>query len=366
MTTYTTPDQIRIRPSNNISPLRQRFVPPQSPTSSPSLGGSPHSPTSPMYQVKYKDYESAIRAVAQLESELNEFQQSSYELEKELEKELLALEDANQELQDKNDSLTKEIKHVQNARFEMEKEIQRSKDELLKKCQRLEQELEIKTSRLVDIEILNDSIEQSERNLDVSYKELEEKYHISQEKIVILEAEISDSKDELFKEQLNHQNTKNELEDLRVKYDQLLKSQSQTHPTTSNPESRPTSMSRSTSLRQLHSMIEHTKDMESKIDNIKLSLNKNQNLKIHRIKSATTTRVSTTHITTTTPAAITTPSQSKPPRRTIPQSPSSYKLSSFTSSKLNALDTIEGSPNIKSAHDTDNNTNKIFGGKLRS
>lgn len=314
---------------------------PQSNTSSPERS---------YCQVKYKDYESALAAIQQLEAELNEFQTSSYELEKELEKELSALELDNEELKLKNEEITEELKDLKQQKFTTEKELERVRAELDSKIEKLEKDLEAKNSKIVDIEILNDNIEQSERNLNVSYKELEENYYASMEKIILLEQELSDARNQTMKEQLNHQNTKNELAEWKAKA--TIKPAK----TSSNP--RPLSqskMSKSNSIRQLHSMIEQSKGMESRIGNIKASLH-SKTFKLNgKSKSSTTTKLSNTTITTSTPMS----SQSKP-RRKIPLSPSSFKLSSFTAGSFAKMEKIEGSP-AKPAKDF----NKIFGSELK-
>lgn len=315
---------------------------PQSNTSSPERS---------FCEVKYKDYESALAAIQQLESELNEFQTSSYELEKELEKELSALELDNEELKLKNVELCEDLKELQNKKFAMEKELEKVCAGLESKLERLEKELEVKNSKIVDIEILNDNIEQNERNLNVSYKELEENYHSAMEKIILLEQELSDARDLTMKEQLNHQNTKNEMAEWRSKYEAALKPKK----TSTNP--RPlsqTKMSKSNSMRQLHTMIEQSKGMESRIGNIKTSLN-SRNFRLHgKSKSSTTTKLTNTTITTSTPLA----SHSKVKRK-IPLSPSSFKLSSLTNGGFAKMEKIEGSP-AKPATDF----NKIFGGEF--
>ncbi|CCH42693.1 putative nuclear distribution protein [Wickerhamomyces ciferrii] len=350
----STPETNRVRRLDLIS---------ESPLSNTS------SPDRSFCQVKYKDYESAIDAIQQLEAELNEFQTSSYELEKELEKELTALELDNEELKIKNEEIQDQLNEIQREKIDKEKEFNKIRTELQNKIVKLEKDLEIKNSKIVDIEILNDNIEQNERNLNLSYKELEENYNSSVEKIILLEQEINDSKNQLMMEKLNHQNTKIELNEFKTKFEALerrstTKSRSLSNPinpsssTSSTTSSIPLSnskMTKSNSIRQLHSMIEQSKGMESRIGNIKTSLN-TKSLKLHREpKSSTTTKLTNATITTSTPSS----SQVKPKRK-IPLSPSSFKLSSFAGSSFNKMEKIEGSP-AKPAKDF----NKIFGNELK-
>lgn len=319
---------------------------PQSNTSSPDRS---------YCQVKYKDYESALAAIQQLEAELNEFQTSSYELEKELEKELSALELDNEELKLKNEEVTENLKDLQMKKVETEKEFEKIRNELEAKVEKLEKELESKNTKIVDIEIKNDNIEQNERNLNISYKELEENYNSSMEKIILLEQELTDTKDQIMKEQLNHQNTKNELNEWKTKYEALVAAGKKSSNQASKPLAQ-SKMSKSNSIRQLHTMIEQSKGMESRIGNLKTSLH-SKNFKLNgKAKSSTTTKLTNTTITTSTPLA----SQSKP-RRKLPLSPSSFKLSSFTGANDFAkMENIEGSP-AKPAADF----NKIFGSELK-
>lgn len=322
------------------------------PADSPQSNAS--SPDRSYCQVKYKDYESALAAIQQLEAELSEFQTSSYELEKELEKELSALELDNEELKLKNEEITENLKELQLKKVETEKEFDKIRNELEIKIEKLEKELESKNTKIVDIEIKNDNIEQNERNLNISYKELEENYNSSMEKIILLEQELSDAKDQTMKEQLNHQNTKNELNELKIKYETLVSSSKKINqkPLTQSK------MSKSNSIRQLHTMIEQSKGMESRIGNIKTSLH-SKNFKLNgKSKSSTSTKLTNTTITTSTPLAS---SQSTKPRRKLPLSPSSFKLSSFTmANDFTKMEKIEGSP-AKPAADF----NKIFGSELK-
>jgi len=335
----STPETSRIRRLDILTES------PQSNTSSPDRS---------YYPVKYKDYESAIAAIQQLEAELNEFQTSSFELEKELEKELSALELDNEELKLKNEELTEELKEAKLKRISIENDFDKIRNELVTKISKLEKELDLKNSKIVDIEIMNDNIEQNERNLNTSYKELEENYNLSMEKIILLEHELSDSRDQALKEKLIHQNVINELAELKVKYEALEKKYEKPVLTNTRPLSQ-SKMSKSNSMRQLHTMIEQSKGMESRIGNIKTSLHSKTFKFNNKPKSTTTTKLTNTTITTSTPLAV---SESKP-RKKIPLSPSSFKLSSLTSGGFAKMEKIEGSP-AKPAKDF----NKIFGSEL--
>jgi chromosome segregation ATPase len=348
-----------------------------------SFSRSPRTPE--MLEVKYKDYQSAIEAIQQLETELNEFQTSSYELEKELEKELMDLELKNEDLHEKVDELEEKLKRNKKYQIEKENEFSDLRSALQKEIEIIRRELSEKTSRLIDIEIANDNFEQNERNFESNQSELKEEYNKVLERNILLETEVSELKKLLLKEQLNNQNIQNELNDLRS----MHKPSSHSRKTSNSSQTLP----RSNSLLQLHSIRTQSKEMGTKLDNIKFSL---QTDKISHLinfnrksKADITTKLSNTHITTQTPGSATSSSsilttcndapsndtasiEHTAKKKIIPLSPNSFTLSSLIGSgkaKLNKMEIIKGSPNKATLKDNEEKIKhskgrKSFGGLL--
>ncbi|KAH3673558.1 hypothetical protein WICMUC_003665 [Wickerhamomyces mucosus] len=308
-------------------------------------------PASPMYQVKYKDYETCIEVIKQLETELNEFQTSSYELEKELELELNLLETENEKFQKENKELTFEVNNLKQGKKNSEDLLNITKNELNSKIEKLESTITEKTTKLINVEIENDNITERERELRDEIIDLNLNLSIQTEKAILLENEIEQLKNNLILVELKNQNLNNqvkhlneEISDLKVhknlpKQSQttslansspLLSTTSSTHQQ-SSPYTKSKKLNRSNSIIQLHSMIQQTKKMGYKIDNIKSSLNS---------KSKTTTKISNTNIMTT---------SSYIPKK-IPSSPSSLKLSSKLNKNFEKMDKINGSPNDKNIY----------------
>jgi chromosome segregation ATPase len=319
--------------------------------------------TSTAMPMKNGDLQSALQAIQQLESELEEFQTSSYELEKELEKELDALEGENEKLRDKMAQIELDLEVMKEESIQYKQTVEEEKKQMAIKMKELELDLEKKRKQLVESEIQNEDYQQQERNLESGYKDVIDKYELSEERCVLLESEVSDVKEELAKERLKHQNTILELQQVTKQLQQYLERQT---PKTEVSVSR--RFSRSNSLRQLHSMLSQTHHMEDKLEHIKHSLHGNV-----KRKTTPTTVVSNVGVTLSTEGTVAKGKErkwwnsdngemkilshskgDKTPRatrtkRTIPLSPSSFTLSSLAT-RIEGLDTIEGSPN-KDTHE---------------
>lgn len=322
---------------------------------------------SPVFRMKHRDLHSALEAIKQLETELEEFQTSSYELEKELEQELDSLERENDRLKQEVEQRSLDLEVLKEESAEFKHTAEAEKRQLLVRVKELEKEVEKKQRQLVESEIQNEDFQQQERNLASVYREAMDKYELSEEKNVLVETELSSLKDDFSKEVLAHQNTRNELAQLKKSIEEQGKSNSTTR-----------RINRSNSLRQLHSMLSHTTDMENKLENIKHSLHGGHGGQGVQRKTSATTVVSNVGVVLSTEGSVTsvvqqqqqrhrssnhwwkretegfhtisqsgsaaTPKARKPARRKIPLSPSSFTLSSLASKLTGSLDTIEGSP----------------------
>lgn len=231
-------------------------------------------------------FQMALKQINQLETELADFQQSSYELEQELEKELNALEDKNEKLEDKIAAKQKDIENWKAKYVELEAEFNNLNSKNEDKFKNYKKELQSVRSKLVNIEILNDNIEQNERILSINLNDLESKYNDSLEKIALIESELNYKDELLLKEKLNHQNTKNQLSELQAELDKYKphsdnEQEVSQHDDTSRHASIAGSVGsmalselskklpKSNSMKQLHNMIEQTKFMENRVESIR-------------------------------------------------------------------------------------------------
>ncbi|ODV62856.1 uncharacterized protein ASCRUDRAFT_79487 [Ascoidea rubescens DSM 1968] len=251
--------------------------------------------------ISHKRYKEALNQINQLENELSEFQSSSYELEQELEKELNDLDSKNESLKLNLIESEKETSLWKNKFFNLQKDLQNQSVKAQEQISNYKNELSNTRNKLINIEIINDNIEQNERKLNVNLNELDSKYNDTLEQVALLESELDYKNELLLKEQLEHQNTRNSLLEVQKELDNLKNSinKSTSASTTStglplifnsigifgntnNNLSRTPSNSldstsqrsfpKSNSIRQLHDMINQAKGMESRVENIKISL----------------------------------------------------------------------------------------------
>ncbi|GMM38941.1 hypothetical protein DASC09_062800 [Saccharomycopsis crataegensis] len=229
----------------------------------------------------------ALKQIQQLENELSDFQQSSYELEQELEKELNDLETRKQELEEALESKRKEAENWKAKYVRLESEFNNVTSRNEDKFKNYKKELQSVRSKLVNIEILNDNIEQNERILSINLNDLETKYNDSLERIALLESEINYKDEALLKEKLDNQNTQNQFNELKGEIDKLRSQQKQKlqreksqsgqssssiFDSTGNAsvsESVRNNIPKSNSIKQLHNMIEQTKFMENRVETIR-------------------------------------------------------------------------------------------------
>lgn len=221
-------------------------------------------------------YETALKQINELETELSEFQQSSYELEQELEKELNSLEEKKKKLEAQLAEKQRQVDSWKQKYVALEHDFGELSHKNEEKFKNYKLELKSVRSKLINIEIMNDNIEQNERMLGINLDEIETKYNDSLEKIALLESEV-DYKDEmLLKERLNHQNTKTQLLEWKSRSDGTMRPAKERA-----EESRMGSkLAKSNSIKQLQNMIEHTKCMENKVENIRRSIRPSKTRKV--------------------------------------------------------------------------------------
>lgn len=114
-------------------------------------------------------YEQAMKQIAQLESELSEFQISSRELESELEKELIISENQYGTMEAKWKNAIEERDSWKNKYIESQQEVAQSELSKQLEIKKLKEALSLAKQQLRDVEITNDDLEQHERYAFYSY-----------------------------------------------------------------------------------------------------------------------------------------------------------------------------------------------------
>ncbi|KAL8383807.1 hypothetical protein RB599_006245 [Gaeumannomyces hyphopodioides] len=149
------------------------------PSSPPSAGASAEDQLS-WYKAQYE----------QLELELVDFQQSSKELEGELEKDLEAADKRERGLQEKAEALGFEVDEWKTKYREAKAEANAAQNTLEKEVTSLRDTNRTLQLKLRDIEVANDDYARQARNTTSSLDDLESKYNVAIERAVLLEEEI--------------------------------------------------------------------------------------------------------------------------------------------------------------------------------
>lgn len=228
-------------------------------------------PTSPSSISSSDRLTLALKQIQQLETELTDFQKSSYELEQELEKELTALEDQNNEYKEEIARKNKEIDTWRTKYVQLERELSNLNTLYQDRFRKYKTELHSVRSQLVNIEIMNDNIEQNERLLSINLNDLESKYNDSLEKIALLEGELSYKEELLLKEKLKNQNLQNEYGEIK---ERLLVAKARnevgmSYDTGNASMDLSRCIPKLNLIKQLHNMIEQTKFMENRVETLR-------------------------------------------------------------------------------------------------
>lgn len=175
------------------------------PSSPPSAEASPEDQLS-WYKSQYE----------QLELELADFQQSSKELEGELEKDLEAADKRERVLQEKAESLAYEVDEWKTKYREAKAEANAAQNTLEKEVTSLRDTNRTLQLKLRDIEVANDDYARQARNTTSSLDDLESKYNVAIERAVLLEEEIKIGEQERETLRIDCQRLKDELSDLKI------------------------------------------------------------------------------------------------------------------------------------------------------
>ncbi|KAF9154715.1 NADH:ubiquinone oxidoreductase [Mortierella sp. AD011] len=161
----------------------------------------------------YKNYAKRVEEdLADTRYQLEEFQQSSKELEDELEKEVESTERRYNEIRIRNDAMRQEVEEWKEKYHQTVKDSNANINQLTRQLDVLKQQTEMFIKKERALEQDNDDLERTERATKWSLQELEIKYNAAVEKTAILESEVT-AKAALTEEV---QRLKDELRDANV------------------------------------------------------------------------------------------------------------------------------------------------------
>ncbi|EGW34507.1 uncharacterized protein SPAPADRAFT_59942, partial [Spathaspora passalidarum NRRL Y-27907] len=162
-----------------------------------------------------------ISKVVELESILNDFQQSSKELERALEDELQELETRNNKLKRDITVLQDHLTQEKRKNIKLNAEINDIQESTSGKIKSLEEEVRGLSQKLVRIEIVNDSMESNDRILCNKYEISQEFSNELLEKVALLEDEYDRERKLNLERQLHITNYQNQINDLKVEIRKL-------------------------------------------------------------------------------------------------------------------------------------------------
>ncbi|KAL9618660.1 MAG: hypothetical protein Q9160_006627 [Pyrenula sp. 1 TL-2023] len=155
----------------------------------------------------------------QLEAELADFQNSSRELEAELERDIEASEKRERQLKEKSESLGYEVEEWK-AKYKQAKiESGSVQNNLQKEITTLRDSSRTFQLKLRDIEVQNDDFERQARNTESSLEDMESKYSVAIERSVMLEEEVKLGEQEREGLRIESQRLRDELSDLKIEAD---------------------------------------------------------------------------------------------------------------------------------------------------
>ncbi|KAF9431402.1 NADH:ubiquinone oxidoreductase [Entomortierella beljakovae] len=153
---------------------------------------------------------------------LEEFQQSSKELEDELEKEIESTEKQYNEVKIRNEAMRQEVEEWKEKFYGSVKDSNNNINQLTRQLEGLRQQTEMFIKKERELEQNNDDLERNERATQWSLQEMERKYNVALERQAMLENEVS-AKTALSEEV---QRLKDELRDTNVELAVMKSNQS--------------------------------------------------------------------------------------------------------------------------------------------
>ncbi|KAL5120829.1 NADH:ubiquinone oxidoreductase [Pleosporales sp. CAS-2024a] len=154
-----------------------------------------------------------------LETELQEFQHSSKELEAELERDVEESEKRERKLQEKAERLGFEVEEWKTKYRQSKTEANNAQSILQKEITALRDSQRTLQLKLRDIEVQSDDFERQARHQTSSLEDVESKYNVSIERAVMLEEELKIGEQEREALRIETQRLRDELSDLHIEAD---------------------------------------------------------------------------------------------------------------------------------------------------
>lgn len=175
--------------------------------------------TSTQLQTLSKD--ELIEKVLELEAVLNEFQDSSKELERALEDELLELENTKSQLSEQLDLKKQELAQANTKVINLTSELNNLHESTNTKLYEKDEIIHNLTSQLVKTEIMNDSMENEDRIKTNKYEDQQKFNNHLLEKLALLESDYERERKLNIEKQLYITNYQNQIKDLNRKIETL-------------------------------------------------------------------------------------------------------------------------------------------------
>lgn len=219
-----------------------------------TLPSSPAPGASPEESLQYYKRQYEI-----LEAELAEFQQSSKDLEGELEKDIEQAEKRESRLKEEIGDLKYKVEEWKEKHKQAKGEATHAQVSLEREVKTLRQDNRELRQRLRDTEVANDDYERKQRTTEVSLEDMEQKYNQAIERSVMLEEEVRVGEQERENLRIETQRLKDEYSDFKVeaevsrrKLEQLEKERAKRQitshfPAPTSPRSEPSSATTDTS-----------------------------------------------------------------------------------------------------------------------
>lgn len=299
--------------------------------------------------------EDLIEKVLELEGVLNEFQESSKELEQALEEELQGFEKTNNKLQRNLEACNDELSRAKAKIVSLTSELNHSHEYSTSKLRESDDKITALKQQLVSVEIANDSMENNDRMISDKLELANQFNNELLEKLALVENDLERERKSGVEKQLYISNYQNEVRELTrrlsnlegpaaedgdtlvISWREALREGPQSTTTTTTPSPNTTSipqehrgMTKSASLKKIHSM---TEGVTSFILN---------STTMGSLKSPSTTTTTNLNILASTDAELSRTSTSK----TITPSPSSKNLalsplSSKSASSINSKESVK-------------------------
>lgn len=258
--------------------------------------------------------EDIIARVLELEKELQDFQESSKELEQALEEELADLEETKKDLEVKLDNKTKQLDESTRREQDLRSELLQLNESFSKHSADYKHEILRLKERLVNTEISNDNMLEIERLLSHKVEMSDQTSNELLERVALLENDLERERSVSMQRQLNLTNSENKVTELNGVIAELelrikslenayagnsvmsLKNMLQTDPkklskrdSVINPR-RNSHIPHSESLKKLHLLNNRSENMSYKLQDLKDSINTNSDRTMEKCSAGLQTK----------------------------------------------------------------------------